>query len=664
MSREQRANTSRQRLVTASPMAHPGNRGDHARPGGQVVIPRWRIYALLTVCWFAAFVLGVRLFDLQVIQHADLASRARNEIQRQIVLQPDRGVITDSRGNVLAMDVERQSLWVNPAQIAAEKAPGLALTLATLVNQDMEQVLHTLTRQDVVWVPVSRWLEPSVAQQVMAMDEDGLYLVYEPRRVYPLNEFAAHVVGAVNYNGDGILGVEGFYNASLRGTPGTLHAEFDSGHNPIAIAPRQNTPPRDGVNLKLTIDPLVQYVAETELREAVQHHDAEGGSIIVLEPSTGAVRGMATWPVFDPNHYPEYPVEVYSRNAAVSGLYEPGSTFKIITAAAGLQSRSFTADTQVHDIGVIDRAGMRIHNWNYAGNGMITVGDMLYYSSNVGAVLLNELIGTETFYGFLEDFGFGAPTGVDLSGEEQGIVHNMSSPTFNEAIFVSNSYGQGIAMTPLQLVRAVAAVANDGVLMKPYVVAERCYGPTSLPEPEVQQVAQGDQVDGPMDQVEDRQAEARFATSSGEDQREGQTCVATPPMTVRQVIEPGVAWTIRRMLVNAANHYAPVVWGPKTGNWADQWLVPGYEVGAKTGTASIPLPGGGYDPRYVIGSVVGFAPAENTRYAVLVKIDRPEGDAWGLDAAIPAFYEVVSQLMRYERLEPDPALVSPGQSYE
>ncbi|NJN67461.1 MAG: penicillin-binding protein 2 [Chloroflexaceae bacterium] len=393
----------------------------------------------------------------------------------------------------------------------------------------------------------------------------------------------------------------------------------------------------------------------------MQRHDAEGGTIIVLEPATGAIRAMANWPVFDPNHYTEYPIEVYSRNPAVSSLYEPGSTFKIITAAAGLQSRSFTADTLVNDIGIIDRAGMRIHNWNHAGNGMITVGDMLYYSSNVGAVLLNELMGPETFYAFLEDFGFGVSTGVDVSAEEQGIVHGPASPAFNAAIFVSNSYGQGVAVTPLQLVRAVAAIANDGVLMKPYVVAERCQSQPSLPEPDGQQTAD---ISYEYEENEIGRAEVSFDGADEGNQGPEQGCVTTMPTTIRQVIEPGVAWTIRRMLVNAANHYAPVIWGPKTGNWADQWLVPGYEVGAKTGTASIPLPGGGYDPRYVIGSVVGFAPAETTRYAVLVKIDRPEGDAWGLDAAIPAFYEVVSQLMRYERLEPDPALVSAGQSFD
>jgi cell division protein FtsI (penicillin-binding protein 3) len=181
-------------------------------------------------------------------------------------------------------------------------------------------------------------------------------------------------------------------------------------------------------------------------------------------------------------------------------------------------------------------------------------------------------------------------------------------------------------------VQAVAAIANDGAMMKPYIVDQVCH---------------------------DTQKHQLLTDGSESGQQE---CVTTQPVLVEQVVEPGVAWTVRRMLARSANHYAPIVWSSRTGSNADQWLVPGYEVCAKTGTASIPLPGGGYDPSHVIGSVLGFAPSEDARYAVLVKIDRPQGDAWGLQSAVPAFYAVVEQLMRYERIPPDPALVSPGQS--
>jgi cell division protein FtsI (penicillin-binding protein 3) len=184
--------------------------------------------------------------------------------------------------------------------------------------------------------------------------------------------------------------------------------------------------------------------------------------------------------------------------------------------------------------------------------------------------------------------------------------------------FLTNAYGQGISVTPLQMVQAASAIANDGLMMKPYIVERSC-------------------------------------------DSSGQSCVETQPVELGRAVEPGVAWTIRRMLVNSANHYAPVVWAAQTGSYSDQWLVPGYQVGAKTGTSSIPIPGGGYDPSYTIGSVLGFAPAEQAKYTVLVKIDRPKDDIWGVSTAIPVYYKVVDQLMRYERIPPDPALFSPGQ---
>jgi cell division protein FtsI (penicillin-binding protein 3) len=584
----------------------------------RVTIPHWRIMALLGLAFLLILRMVLRLGELQVVQSADLADKARREINQQVTLHPSRGLITDRHGNVLAMDIERESLWVVPAQIPANRAPQLALTLAPLIGRDEREILTALTDSEKYWLPIARWLEPAVAERIEMLEEPGLRLIYEPRRIYPQNAFASQIIGATNFNGDGISGVESYYNTALKGITGTLTAEFDPVNNPIAIAPQERRPARDGVNLRLTIDPFIQHMVEDALKAAVEQHNADGGTILVIEPDTGAIRGMASWPPFDPNRYGDYPPEVYSRNPAVSDLYEPGSTFKIITVAAGMQTGAFTADTAINDPGVVNRFGDRFHNWNHGGNGVIDPGGVLYHSSNVGALQLNEMTGAEDFYRIVRDFGFGASTGIDLGGEEQGIVHGPSSPFFNDVLLLTNSYGQGISMTPLQLTRAVAAIANDGVLMRPYVVEEIC---------------------------------------------DADECTLTEPTEVRQVVDPGVAWTVRRMLVHSANHYAPVVWSSRTGSWADQWLVPGYQVGAKTGTASIPLPGGGYDPSFTIGSVVGFAPADDARYAVLVKIDRPKDDIWGVGTAIPVFYKVVDELMDYARVQPNPGLVSPSQPW-
>lgn len=585
-------------------------------PSRPVTISKWRIRALLILSLLLIARIVLRLGEVQVLRHEELSSRARALIDQQVTLQPQRGTITDRLGNVLSMDVDRESLWVIPAQIADDEAPKLALTLSALLGMDAQTILASLQNKDVYWLRLARWLEPEVAERVAALEEPGLRLIYEPRRIYPQNQFAAQVVGAVNNNGDGVSGVESFYNSQLKGITGTLTAEFDPNKNPIAIAPQQTLPARNGVDLTLTIDPFVQDLVESQLKAAVEQHKADGGSIIIIEPDTGAIRGMASWPPFDPNRYSNYPEKVYMRNPAVSDVYEPGSTFKIITVAAGLQSRAFTADTAVNDTGVIQRYGTSLRNWNAQGRGMLNSNGVLYYSSNVGALQLNEITGAERFYESVRAFGFGAPTGVDLGGEEAGIVNPPGSPLYTDMTLLTNAFGQGISVTPLQLVRAVAAIANNGILMRPYIVEKRC---------------------------------------------ENGTCVETQPTEMGRPVEPGVAWTIRRMLVNSANHYAPVVWAAQTGSFEDQWLVPGYQVGAKTGTSSIPLPGGGYDPSYTIGSVVGFAPAEEARYAVLVKIDRPKDDIWGVNTAIPVFYNIISQLMRHERIAPDPGLVSPGQ---
>jgi cell division protein FtsI (penicillin-binding protein 3) len=585
-------------------------------PGGPVRIARWRIYVLLILALLCVGRLALRLGEVQILEQATYAEMARKEISQEVTIPANRGLITDRAGNVLAMDIERESLWVIPRLIDQDSTDQLAVTLAALLELDIQTVEEALTAEGVYWTRLARWLEPAVARQIESLGEDGLQLVYEPMRYYPQEDFAAHVVGAVNHVGDGISGVESYYNEALKGITGTITAEFDPADNPIAIAPQQMQPARHGVDLVLTIDPFVQYVAETELQKAVEAHDADGGSVVVLEVKTGAIRGMASWPSFNPNHFERYDPATYSRNPAVNALYEPGSTFKMVTVAAGLQTGAFTADTPLHDTGVTYRHGQMLKNWNAGANGIINPGDMLYYSSNIGALQLVEMMGPTDFYQMVRAFGFGELSGVDLGGEEIGIIHDTDPRHYNGLTLLTNSYGQGISVTPLQMTQAAAVIANDGVLMQPYVVEKIC--------------------------------------EDGE-------CKETRPTARRQVIDPGVAWTVRRMLVRSANHYAPVVWAGQTGSYGDQWLVPGYQVGAKTGTSSIPIAGGGYDPNFTIGSVLGFAPAEDARYAVLVKVDRPRDDIWGVATAIPLYYHVVEQLLRYEGIPPDPHLRSPGQ---
>jgi cell division protein FtsI (penicillin-binding protein 3) len=579
-----------------------------------VMISRWRVNAVLLLAVLAIGRIILQLGNVQIIQHAELSRRADREIGRRVIIQPRRGVIRDNKGNVLALDVDRESLYVNPGLIDQQNVTKLALVLSGLLGLPRADIQAKLEDQD-RYSRIARWLEPEIAERITALQEPGLDLVPEPRRIYPQSSYAAHTIGAVNYEGVGISGVEGYYDTELKGITGTITAEWDAGNNPIWITPPQTQPASDGADLELTIDPLVQHVIETELKIAVDQHDADAGEVIVLDVKTGAIRGMASYPTFDPNRYLDYKPEMYNLNPAIGKLYEPGSTFKIVTIGAGLESRAFTIDTQVNDTGVIDRYDQSLSNWDGGGHGPVTPADVLYFSSNVGALQFNEITGPDRFYKAVDAFGYGKPTGVDIAGEAEGIVRSNKSPDWTPIDLDTNAYGQAIAVTPLQQARMVAAVGNDGKLMRPYIVQKLCHA---------------------------------------------NNCVETKPQQAGQPISPEVAQTIRRMLIKSANHYAPAVWGPVTGDYSDTFLVPGYEVSAKTGTSQIPDGYGGY-MEATIGSVVGLAPAENPRYAILVKIDWPKDDPYGVGTAIPVYQAVAAQLLRYQRIAPDPALVGAGQ---
>jgi cell division protein FtsI (penicillin-binding protein 3) len=579
-------------------------------------IARARLLVLLLLIVLIAVVNVGQLVSLQIIQHERLAGLAAAEINGPVEIAARRGRITDSHGNLLALDVERESLFAIPPQIDGAQAPLYAAQIAAVTGQKLETVLEALTRPDAQWVTVARWLTPEAAAAIDALEIRGLRLIYEPLRLYPQGESAAQIVGAVNYNGQGISGIESYYDNFLRGEDGAIDGEFDPIGNPIAIEPLVTQEARNGADLQLTIDPYIQQLAEAELKTVIAAQQADGGSIVIMDPRSGAVKAMVSWPLFDPNRWQSYPPEVYGRNPAVGTLYEPGSTFKMFTAAAGLDSGGFSADTIVDDPGAVIRYGTALRNFDAKPRGALNVGGMLYYSSNVAALQLNEMTGPDRFYAYVARFGFGQPTGIDLGGEEAGIVNFVGGPNYNDINFLTNSYGQGISVTPLQLVQAASAIANDGIMMRPYVVQQIC---------------------------------------------DSEGCRTTQPREAGRPINPATAASVRDMLVEAANHYAPVIWGPRTGNYDDQWLVPGYRVGAKTGTASIPLPGGGYDQQYTIGSVLGIAPVDDPRFVLLVKVDRPKIDTLGVLTAVPVFYNLVEQLMRYERMPPDRSLVSDGQ---
>lgn len=585
-------------------------------------LARWRINVVLLVCVIFALANGHQLFQVQVVQHEKLASRATSEFRQSRALLPRRGLIKDSKGGVLAMNVDRDTLGATPSLINDDdpaEADKLALVLASLVGQSPNDVRELLTSKDKEYVVLGRRLPPETSEQIRQLKNDALTLTPEPIRVYPYGTFAANLVGVANYENVGISGVEGYNDQLLGGVAGSMEAEIDSASNPIWIDPPSVQEPRDGADITLTIDPSIQRIAEEELLRGIDEHGASGGSITILDPQTGAVLGMASWPFFDPNRYTDYPPEVYGRNAAVSDQYEPGSTFKAINLAIGLQAGAFTTDTVVADPGYIERAPGCCSNWNGAGNAPMTPENVIFYSSNVGALQFAEISGQETYYKGIRNFGYGQPTGIELGGEEGGIVQwPDTTEDWRPIVLSTNGYGQGISVTPLQHVRGIATIANGGKSMQPYIIKEWC--------------------------------------EKGE-------CHQTQPKVLGQVIDPSVSEQIKPMMVRVANGnyaFAPGMWYEKCSSYYDGVgggvaLIPGYNVAAKTGTSSIPNGQGGYE-NATMGSIAGFAPTENPRFAVLVKLDRTK-DIWGV-SAIPVYARTMSRLLTYANIPPNPALVA------
>lgn len=575
-----------------------------------MAIQPWRLAVVIV---FVAVVLArivVQLVNIQVFSRDEYVRKADGLIEFETTIDAKRGEIRDRFGNVLALDIERKNLYLDLTKIQPDDMVRLAEILESWIDIPAEEILAKMNDNRGSKVLLARWLEPEVAEKIKLLKDSGLILEEDTRRYYPQGTFAAHVIGAKNLT-EGISGIEYGYNDVLAGTAGQVNAEITKLGTPIWSRSYTRTEPVAGGTVELTIDPFIQHIAERELTQAVEQHVATGGTIIVLDVRTGAVRAMTSLPVFDPNTYYDYDPEIYYNNPAVNSQYEPGSTFKILTVAAGLQANSFDESTTVNDEGSIQRYDYNIKNFDKRGNGLITPAKVLYYSSNIGAILFGEMMGESIFYRSIEGFGFGTVTGIELPAEVPGTIKKPGVEGYSPVDFSTNTFGQGISVTPLQLVRMAATVANDGVMMRPYIVQRVC-------------------------------------TSDG-------VCTTTEPREQGRPISPEIAQKVRKMLVLSANHYANTI--PPD----DLWLVPGFEVGAKTGTSSIPdLINGGYEDR-TIGSVVGMAPINAPRYAVLVKIDRPSDDIWGVRTALPVYRQVVAELMRYDRVAPDSSMVGDGQ---
>lgn len=562
------------------------------------LIPRRRINALLAGFLVFSLAITYRVVSFQVVRSQDLTERALEQRTWEDKVPAQRGDILDVRGRRLATNVARDRVSAIVDDI--EDPERVAMLLAPLIGRSAEDIYEALTQPDIKWVVLQRRLPEEAAAQIRALDIEGIVLDPEPWRVYPMGDFASQVLGFVNYDYIGSYGVEGAYDAVVGGTPGKLVGERDGAGNIIALSKSELDPPIDGANLVLSIDSAVQRIVEQVLKDTIAEQQASGGTIIVQNPQTGEILAMASQPSFDPNEFQHVADIGVFNNPAISAAYEPGSTFKALVMALALETGAVTPDT-VHDGGQfkIIPGGAKVYNALEIDYGPETMTEVLQHSSNLGTMWAAEQVGEDQFYRGLVAFGIGSETGIDLAAEAGGILPLPGEPNWTPASFYTHSFGQGLATTPLQLVNAVSALANGGMLMQPFVVKE---------------------IDGP-DGV-----------------------VRTQPTPIRRVLSAGTSRTITEMLTTVMD------------TTFERFTVPGYKIAAKSGTAEIPSPTGGYEKDATIASMIGYGPSEDPQFTVLVKIDRPKATPWGESAAGPAFQRIFKELFPLYGIPPsDPA---------
>ena len=567
-------------------------------------IPRRRILSLFAGFLMFCLAIGYRIFSFQVVKSQSLSEQAVAFRFQDTVVPANRGNIFDARGIELATNVPADTISVIVNQL--DDPTKTASLLAPLIGRSSDSIYSAITQPGKEWVVLKRRLSDDASQKINGLNIPGIVLQSEPRRIYPMADFASQVLGFVNYDYVGSYGIEGEYDQTIAGTPGKLIGERDGSGHVIALAKSAWDPPIDGADLTLTIDASIQWIIEKALDQAIAAQQAAGGTIVVQNPKTGEILGMANRPSFNPNNFDTVTDASLFENSAISDTYEPGSTFKSVVMSIGLETGMVSPNT-VHDGGSykILPGGAEVHNALDVDFGPETMTEVLQHSSNLGAMWVAELVGEDRFYRGLVSFGIGQPTGIDLQGESAGILPLPGQADWSEANFYTNAFGQGLAVTPIQLVNAVSVLANGGVLMTPHVVKE-------------------------------------IKVKSGNK--------SIDPKPVHRVISEKTSHTITQMLTTVMD------------TTYIKYSVPGYDIAAKSGTAQIPSPSGGYEENATIGSILGYGPSSDPQFSVLVKIDLPQKSPWGESAAGPAFQQVFQQLFLLYGIPPTKAVTPPDTS--
>lgn len=562
---------------------------------------RIRIIGFMFAFFFV--VTSFRAFYLQIVKKDDWVRLAERQHQKTVPLTPARGTIYDQTGAALALSIEMDSCFAEPVFI--DDPQGVAAKLASILGIPREQLARKLSgKKGFVWL--RRQITPDMTRKIRDLKIGGIGFVKESRRFYPNAEVAAHVVGFTGLDPQGLEGLELKYNSQVLGNTGYLVTERDALGRDIALMDKVVQKSSKGHNLILTLDKNIQYIAEKELAKAVTESRAVGGIALVMEPSTGKVLAMASYPTFNPNSFRGYSHDSL-RNRAVADCFEPGSTMKVFLIAAALDTKVvgpndvFNCENGNYAIG-----GRIIHDTHKYGN--LRVPEILKYSSNIGSAKIGARLGSGRLLNSLKNFGFGERTGIDLPGEVSGLLRDRSR--WYPIDLATISFGQGLSISSLQLAMAISSIANGGLLMKPYLVE-------------------------------------KITNDSGMVVQE------FSPQIRRRVVSARTARTMAKMMESVTTE----------GGTGLNAVVDGYRVAGKTGTAQKVDPmTRGYSATKRTASFVGFVPADNPRLTILVIVDEPKTSSYGGVVAAPAFREIAHQSLCYLKVPPTLPLKAKAQT--
>lgn len=517
------------------------------------------------------------VYKLQIDKGAFYSAKAESQIQANGLLEPRRGNIyfTDKNNNLIPAAVNKPYPVIFAVPKEVKDAEFAAKTISEILNLDNEKVKKLLSKPGDLYELLVAKATPEEVSKIKDAKLDGIYTDIQDFRFYPFGDLASHVLGFVGPSEDGEFsgryGVESKFNDYLTGKPGKIENE-------------KLIEPINGQDIVLTIDRNIQSRAEEILKDLIEKHAAVSGTVIIEEPKTGKILALGNYPTFDPNNYSKFKIGFFL-NPAAQAVYEPGSIFKVLTMSAGIDSGKITPETKFNDTGSVTYNGRTIKNWDLKANGIVTMTQVIEKSINTGAVFAERKTGHDIFYNYLLNFGIEDVTNIELPGELTGSLKNLRGDS-RDINFATASFGQGVSITPLALIKAISAVANDGVLMRSYIIE----GTKAQPE--------------------------------------------------KRIISSETARQVTKMMVSAV-YKAQIA------------QIPNYEIAGKTGTAYVPdFINGGYSEE-VIHTYVGFAPATNPRFTILIKIDKPQDARLAGLTVVPAFRELTEFMLNYYNIPPD-----------